>query len=312
MEKARNQKLMRRLACQIGQAAQEAARQKENNPHIDLNRAVKANTELAARRFAKRELRPIILRRQLKEETDRIMEEVSMRNKGGGCWDTRGNKISCPMRYRSYEAITSIKRAVFDDYGQFLREESINSIGMGDLNQTPSFRNHNTAPMMRAYNPDRPVSGPLFHRWARSSNFIESLLYDALNDAFQIVQIFDFDLIPGEINPLTDKRTNINLDGTANYHSINGFVNTAARVVPFARGAKPVAKLMPRGFGYVKKMNAPAFSTTFKGTLSKLSPKLRGYSNRLMNKFIDSYNGQVSEGMILLKTVQLKSDDDTE
>ena len=312
MDKARNRKLMQRLARQTALAAQTAARHHENNPHTDLKQSVKATTERAARRFVRRELRPIILRKQLQEETDRLHFEASQKTKGGGCFDIRGNKITCPVRYRSYEAITSVKRAIFNDFGEFVREESINSMGINGLQQSPAFPYQNTAPMMQAYNPNRPASGPLFHRMARSSNFIKSLLYNTLNDAFQVVQIFDFDLIPGEINPLTGKRTNINLDGTANYKSVDGFVNTASRAIPFAHGAKPVSKLMPKGLNYMNKMNASAFSVKFKGNLSKLSPKLRGYSNRLMNKFIDTYNSQVSDGMMLLKATNFNFDNESD
>jgi hypothetical protein len=76
-----------------------------------------------------------------------------------------------------------------------------------------------------------------------------------------------------------------------NYAPINGFVNTLTTVIPFVRGLTAVTKFMPKGLGYTKKLNCTAFSATFKGNLSRLSSKHRGYSNRLMNKVIESYNG---------------------
>ena len=300
---------MRRLARQLGQAAQTAANYHDDNPHSNLNRSVKATTERATRRFIRREIKPLLIKKQLKAENDRLNEAMNMRN-SGGCFDTRGNKINCPLSYRSYEAITSVKRAIFNDFGQFVREEDSNSFSMGSLLQSHSLMYQKTAPMMQTLDPNRPNTEPIIHRFANSSNFIISLVYNIANDAFQVIQILDFDLIPGKINPLTGKRTNINIDGTANYKPINGYVNTLTSAVPTFRGAKMVTKAMPKGLGYVNKLNASAFSSKFKGNLSKLRPKLRGYSNRLMNKAIESYNGQVSDGMILLKVGNLKLNND--
>jgi len=83
------------------------------NPHTNLKRAVKATTESTARCFAGRQLRPIFLRMQLKEETNRLHTLASMKAKGDGCFDIHGNKIFCPTRHRSHYTITSIKKSYF-------------------------------------------------------------------------------------------------------------------------------------------------------------------------------------------------------
>jgi hypothetical protein len=65
--------------------------------------------------------------------------------------------------------------------------------------------------------------------------------------------------------------------------------------------AKLGTKALPKGLGYVNKLNAAQFSHTFKGTLSRTSPDTRGTLNKGLNYRISSYNNQVSNGMVLFK-----------
>ena len=134
--------------------------------------------------------------------------------------------------------------------------------------------------------------------------------YGVLNDAFQVVQAVDGNLIPGRENPLTGGRANINIDGSANYKPVDGFVNTVSFGTPFGRGAQPVKALVPKGIGYAKKFNAAQFSKMFKGNLSRLSPKIRGKLNKALNLGVSAYNNQVSNGMIVLKSLWLADDEE--
>ena len=79
---------------------------------------------------------------------------------------------------------------------------------------------------------------------------------------------------------------------------------------PFARGTKAASALLPKGLGYLKKFNAAQFSQKFKGNLSKLAPKYRGILNKGLNKGINSYNNQVSNGLITLKALWFASDEE--
>jgi len=107
-----------------------------------------------------------------------------------------------------------------------------------------------------------------------SKNFLISSTYDIFNDVFQVLQIIDFDIIPSGTNPLTSKQNNINLDGSTNYNSVDGFANTAALAIPYARGTKMLSATMPKGLGSLSKLNVAQFPKTFKGNLSELSPNI--------------------------------------
>ncbi len=127
---------MTRLVRQMGQAAEQAVRHKENNDFIDLKNATQATTKIAFRRFARRELRPIITRQQLKKQTEQLHAQYSLNAKQGGCFDTRGNPIPCPMGYQSYESIVSVKMAFFDASGKFVYEIHFN------INPNTLIKNH--------------------------------------------------------------------------------------------------------------------------------------------------------------------------
>ncbi|MCV6628843.1 MAG: hypothetical protein OIF50_03185 [Flavobacteriaceae bacterium] len=156
------------------------------------------------------------------------------------------------------------------------------------------------APQLRQYTPNWR------EKWAKSDNFIGSFTYNFANDAFQVAQIFDFGYF-SQTNPLTGMGANSNIDGSANYKSVEGLTNIAATAVPIGRGTKVVASTMPKGLAYVQKLNAVQFNKLFKGKLPKMSHKLRGRVNVYMNKAINWYNGQVPTGMILLKSKSLKT-----
>jgi RHS repeat-associated protein len=148
----------------------------------------------------------------------------------------------------------------------------------------------------------------LREKWSNSDNLAAGFSYGLANDAFQVIQTFDFDLIPGRENPLTGSRANLNIDGTTNYNPTDGFVNTLSFALPFARGAKPLQSAVPKGLGYVQKFNAAQFSKLFKGNLSKLSPGKRSWANYFLNKGVNTLNNQLSNGLIVMKTIMFKSE----
>ncbi len=147
-------------------------------------------------------------------------------------------------------------------------------------------------------------------RWGRSDSLLGKLSYNLVNDAFQVVQTFDFDLIPsGGVNPLLGNRANINIDGTPNYTPVNGFVNTLSTLIPTARGVQGL-KFLPKGLGFMNKLNAAQFSKAFKGNLARLSPYFRGRLNKALNMGINYMNNQLSNGMILLYSLKLKREEE--
>jgi hypothetical protein len=104
-------------------------------------------------------------------------------------------------------------------------------------------------------------------------------------------------------NPLTGGRAFSNLDGTANYEPTNSLMSTIATVVSSVSGS--TLGSVPKGLGYTNKLNAAQFSKTFKGSLSKISSGTRGFLNRNLNKGINQYNKQISNGMVVLKAKSL-------
>src|SRR5690606_8647402 len=91
--------------------------------------------------------------------------------------------------------------------------------------------------MLSQGSPGNNEFGPWNYRWGNSENTIASFSYNLVNDAFQVVQAFDGNLIPsGGENPMTGNRSNLNIDGTPNYKPVNGFVNTLTTLMPLARG----------------------------------------------------------------------------
>ncbi|NQX85930.1 MAG: hypothetical protein HRT67_08495, partial [Flavobacteriaceae bacterium] len=153
-------------------------------------------------------------------------------------------------------------------------------------------------------------NGPWNFRWGNSDNFIASLSYKIANDAFQVVQTFDFDLIPsGGTNPLTGGKTNLNIDGSSNYKPVDGFVNTVSTLIPTGRGVQGLKSVAPKGLGYLEKLNAAQFSQTFKGNLARLAPATRGKLNKALNMGVNYINNQVANGMMLLHSLKFKSEE---
>src|SRR5690606_13190813 len=155
------------------------------------------------------------------------------------------------------------------------------------------------------------VSQASIHRWGNSENTIASFSYNLVNDVFQVVQAFDGNLIPsGGKNPMTGNRSNLNIDGTPNYKPVNGFVNTLTTLKAIARGVNLFKSTVPKGIGYLRKINASQFSKIFKGNLARLKPIIRGRINRIINMGISSYNNQISNGLILLKSMMLRREEE--
>ncbi|MDD1524988.1 RHS repeat domain-containing protein [Riemerella anatipestifer] len=132
--------------------------------------------------------------------------------------------------------------------------------------------------------------------WSNSDNFIAKFTYDIANSAYLTAQVFDGSLMerPEWQNPFGGNFGN--LDGTPNYKPTDGFVNTVGTILPFARGTSAAKSVMPVGLTF-SKLNAAQFSSTFKGTLSKAKPAIRGVLNRYLNKGINFINGQIENGM---------------
>ncbi len=149
--------------------------------------------------------------------------------------------------------------------------------------------------------------GPWYYRWGNSENILASFSYGLVNDAFQVVQTLDGNLIPsGGINPLKGGRSNLNINGTPNYNPSNGFINTISNLIPSTRGIQGLKSILPKGLGYLRKINASQFSKLFKGNLAKLAPSFRGKVNKVINSGVDYLNNQIANGMALLHSLKLK------
>ncbi len=146
-------------------------------------------------------------------------------------------------------------------------------------------------------------------KWAKSEKFIPKLSYEILNDAFQVVQIFDFDLLARNEwkNPFTGGSYG-NLDGTPNYNQTNGVVNTVAIATPITRGT---ASFMPKGLTFgIKKLNAAQFSKLFKGSfILQKRLGIRGISNRYLNKGINSFDKSLESGNKVLLIRRINQDE---
>jgi len=142
-------------------------------------------------------------------------------------------------------------------------------------------------------------------QWSNSTNLIAGLTYGMLNDAYVTGQGLVHLLSLGTIgrnreNELTGGKEYANLDGTTNHKAESSLVNTVTTIFT-GSASKLGTTALPQGLGYVNKLGAVQFSHTFKGTLSTFSPATRGALNRGLNQGINSYNNQVSNGMVLFK-----------
>jgi len=215
---------------------------------------------------------------------------------GGLCQDAQGNTIPCPDGYGAFNGIADI--GVFDG-GEFQ--------GYG-LDEVFIFKPKYEFRQGSSINTNE--NGPWNFKWGNSDNILASLSYNITNDAFQVVQALDVDLIPsGGTNPLTGSRANLNIDGTSNNTPTDGFVNTVSTLIPISRGLKSVSSLAPKGLGSLKKLNAARFSQMFKGNLARLAPAMRGRLNNILNKSVNFINNQVANGMLLLHSLKFKSEE---
>jgi hypothetical protein len=133
----------------------------------------------------------------------------------------------------------------------------------------------------------------------------ESISYNIVNDMYVtgqgLVHLLSLGTVGrNRVNELTGEKEYANLDGTTNYKAEFNAANTAAMVFTGSASKLGTAAL-PKGLGYVNKLGAVQFSHTFKGSLSKFSPATRGILNKTLNKGINSYNNQISNGTIVLK-----------
>lgn len=135
--------------------------------------------------------------------------------------------------------------------------------------------------------------------WSESNNILAKFSYETIDGVSVIGQT---------LNPFDNQLTRLNGNGIArgsNEH-LDLSVNTAATFIPTARGSVSGVK----GLGYVGKLNTAQFSKVFKGNLSKLSPKLRGFTNKyIINSGIKWYNNQIGNGVVLLKLKSLAPKD---
>ena len=67
-----------------------------------------------------------------------------------------------------------------------------------------------------------------FENWSNSDNFLASLAYNILNDAYVTIQPFTFGLVGQTTNEFTGGIAHTNLDGTTNYTGINSAASTGA------------------------------------------------------------------------------------
>ena len=131
--------------------------------------------------------------------------------------------------------------------------------------------------------------------WSESDNILAKFSYETVDGVNAIAQ---------SLNPFDSQFTHLNGNGMVKGSSehLDLTVNTAATFIPTARGSVAGVK----GLGYVGKLNAAQFSKLFKGNLSKLSPKLRGFTNKyIINSSIKWYNNQIGNGIVLLKAKSL-------
>lgn len=130
----------------------------------------------------------------------------------------------------------------------------------------------------------------LTEKWANSSNFFAKFSYGIANSAYVTAQIFDGGLMerPEWENPLGENYGN--LDGTPNYQQADALVNTMATAAPYARGAKAVNSIMPKGMSLLSRLGS--------------APGARGAIYNTLNMGVDYVNGTVGKGMISLPLVK--------
>lgn len=136
-------------------------------------------------------------------------------------------------------------------------------------------------------------------QWSNSESFVGSFTYNIVNDASITVQGIANLLTLGEVsrtNEFTGAKSSFtNLDGSLNNDATSSLVNIIG--MTFAGGAKQLGTgVVAEGLGHMNKLNAAQFSKMFKGNLSTLPAKTRGYINMTLNKAINYINGSMQSG----------------
>ncbi len=134
---------------------------------------------------------------------------------------------------------------------QFVRSE-ITEFRVGQ------FGEGSTVAMLTQWQPN------IFEQWGMSDNFVASTTYSIADGPYVSAQFF------------TPWRKPTHIDGqeVIGNEGSDAIVNTLSNSIGFTKLAK------------VPQVTAPQFSSYFKGTLSKLAPKTRGWIIRNYNKYI--------------------------
>jgi RHS repeat-associated protein len=115
--------------------------------------------------------------------------------------------------------------------------------------------NYSSAPMIREWKPN------FLQRWGMSDNWFAETTYEFTDGVYVTGQFF------------TPWKRKSHLDGrdVVGDDAAEAFAGNATNLIPASKGLK---------------LTAPQFSKLFKGSLSKLQPKVRGVINRIMNKTV--------------------------
>ena len=128
------------------------------------------------------------------------------------------------------------------------------------------------------------------------------------NDLYVTLQGLSCGLVGSDkINDLTESKAFTNLDGSSNYEGINCAINSIVRIISRYASSAGTASLIPKGLGYMNKLNTAQFSHMCKGLfINRCSPQARGFINKLINsQIISKWNNTISNGAILLKSGSL-------
>jgi RHS repeat-associated protein len=116
--------------------------------------------------------------------------------------------------------------------------------------------NYTDAPTIREWKPN------LWQRWEMSDTWYSNMSYETVDALY----------VTGQFFTPWHKPTHIDGQEVIGEQGAEAFVSSAATLIPYTK------------LGKVSKMTAPQFSRLFKGTLSRLQPKTRGFINRQINK----------------------------
>lgn len=110
--------------------------------------------------------------------------------------------------------------------------------------------------------------------YAYSDNILKKGAYDLMDQPYVAFQSF---------NPFDNKLQHLNGDGVSPKEKLESGVMTLTSFMPQTKAAGSL----------VKPLNAAQFSKTFKGTfIPRLAPKTRGFLNRNLNSFLNTYTNE--------------------